>query len=288
MAIALVAGCGAPVRPIDVVTEPTNSMERTMSAEEFAAATARLRATLARNHIAIDSESVIETCTGHDLSGKCVRCDVAGVGDTAGIEPDMIDAIALAFAAYPDRALAALDLDHVALCSKIRFSNDQGVSPSGVAVLGEARILLSIEAFHGDRQYESFTIGQVVHHELFHVLDASARPGAASDREWAALNPKGFAYRDPADRQVRPPGFVNGYATTDDDEDRASTFEYLIGQPQKLCELAKSDTVLAAKVRVVWKRAARVVGDAVLRRAAPCVATIAKSDSRAVARKRRL
>lgn len=251
-----------------------------MSEADFAAATSRLRATLARNHIAIDTDSVIETCTGHDLNGKCVRCDVAGVGDTAGIEPDMIDAIALAFAAYPDRALAALDLDHVALCSKIRFSNDDGVSPAGVAMLGEARILLSIEAFHGDRQYESFTIGQVVHHELFHVLDESARAGAATDREWAALNPKGFAYRDPADRQVRPHGFVNGYATTDDDEDRASTFEYLIGQPEKLCELAKSDKVLAAKVRVVWKRAAKVVGDAVLRRAASCVGKLNnKSDS---------
>lgn len=269
--MAITVGCAVPIRPTDVTTTPTNGAERTMSADDFSARTARLRATLARNHIAIDTGPVIDTCTGADLHGKCVRCDVASAADTAGIDPDMIDAVSIAFAVYPDSALAGMHLEHVALCSKIRFSDQPDDGPAGIAVLGGARILVSIEPFHGDLAYETFTIEQVVHHELFHMLDEAARPEARADREWAALNPSGFAYRDPADRNARPTGFVNGYATTNDDEDRASTFEYLMGQPAKLCELAKHDKILAAKTRVVWKRAAKVVGEPLLRRAAPCV-----------------
>ncbi|HSD89510.1 MAG TPA: hypothetical protein VLB44_18395 [Kofleriaceae bacterium] len=269
--MAITVGCAASIRPADVTTKPTNANDRTMSAEDFSARSARLRATLARNHIAIDTEPVIETCAGSDLHGRCVRCDVAGVADTAGFDPDMLDAISLAFAVYPEKALAGMHLEHVALCSKIRFSDEPDVGPAGVAMLGERRVLVSIEPFHGGLDYETFTIEQVVHHELFHMLDDAAQPGAHADREWAALNPKGFAYRDPADKQVRPDGFVDGYATTNDDEDRASTFEYLMGQPDKLCELAKHDPILAAKTRVVWKRAAKVVGERLLRRSAPCV-----------------
>ena len=282
--LAITVGCGAPMRPTDVTTRPTNANDQVMSAEDFSARSARLRATLARNHIAIDTGPTIETCAGSDLHGRCVRCDVAGPADTAGFDPDMLDAISIAFAVYPETALARMHLEHVALCSKIRFSDQPDVGPrsrasarfapfgpAGVAMLGEARVLVSIEPFHGDLEYETFTIEQVIHHELFHMLDDAARPQARADREWAALNPSGFAYRDPADRAVRPAGFVDGYATTNEDEDRASTFEYLMGQSAKLCELAKHDPILAAKTRVVWKRAAKVVGEAVLRRAAPCI-----------------
>ena len=268
IAAFVVVGCAVPVRPIDVTTTATNAGDQTMSADEFATVTSRLRATLARNSIALDTGTEITNCTGSHLHGRCITCRLAGPGDTAGVAPAMVDEIALAFAMYPDASLAKVDIAHVALCSTIRYSDDD-TGPGGVAILNEARMLLSIEPFHRER--DGYTIAQVVHHELFHLLDASARSSAPADREWTGLNVASFAYRDPADMSARPAGFVNGYATTNDDEDRASTFEYVMGQPHKLCELAKTDRVLASKARIVWERAALVVGDAVLRRAALCV-----------------
>ena len=70
---------------------------------------------------------------------------------------------------------------------------------------------------------------------------------------------------------IRPAGFVNVYATTNEVEDRASTFEYLIGQPSRLCEIAAHDPTVARKVGVVWKRVAKVMSEKLLRRYAPCV-----------------
>src|SRR5207248_9345493 len=114
---------------------------------------------------------------------------------------------------------------------------------AGVAMLGERRILVSVEHFIGEHHFDNFTIEQIVHHEVFHMFD----PHLDSDREWNAVNPPGFAYKDPAASE-RPKGFVNAYATTSDAEDRASTFEYLMGQPQALCDLAAHDRILAKKV----------------------------------------
>src|SRR5262245_10217059 len=233
----VLAGC-APPRP----PEPPRSEVDVIDPATFASKIGGLRATLARSHVELDREAVLRSCRGTDTLG-CVRCDVATRADTAGVDPDMIDAVSIAFAHYPSKVLEAAHLEHVALCRQIRYegrADDE--NPAGLAVLGDHRIMISIEHFATARMHDGFTIEQVVHHELFHALDYVALPGYyANDDEWRALNPPGFAYRDPAPLDGRRPGFVDAYATTNEKEDRASTFEYLIGQPAKLCELAKTD-----------------------------------------------
>ncbi len=279
--VAVVAACGSTtIRPVDVVTVPTNGVvEEPIAAAAYDTKMADLRATLARGGVEIDTRPVVETCVGSDLGGRCVRCEVARRADTAGLEPDMIDAIAVAFARYPDTAFAAIELRHVALCRTIRYSDDPGSGPAGVAVVGGKRVLISIEHFRGELSYDAFTIEQVVHHEVFHMLDYAINAAHAdSDPSWRALNPPGFAYHAPAEHtRTRPAGFVDIYATTNETEDRASVFEYLLGQPSRLCELAKLDAIVAAKTRAVWKRAAGLVGEARLSRAAPCVAELIRT-----------
>ncbi len=268
--VIALAACVPPGRRL-AQPEPEPEPVDLIPADDFESRIAGLRATLARSGIAIVTQPVIETCKGADTAGRCVRCDVVTRERTSGLDPDELDAVAIAFGRYPPGTLARANIKDVALCRKIRFSDNPDDGPAGLAMTGERRILVSVEHFVGDHHYDSFTIGEVVHHEVFHMFDAHLD----DDKEWKALNPPGFAYKDPAGGDRRP-GFVNSYATTSDAEDRASTFELVMARPQKLCELARADSVLAKKTRLVWKRMAPTVGEASLKRWAPCVARLVK------------
>jgi hypothetical protein len=260
-------GCGAvpsPLAPTPVLvaSEPADLIP----ADVYNRRVASLRATLARSHIALDTTPVIEVCGMHHGIDDCARCEVASRLDTADVDPDMIDAVAIAFAHYSSKVLIAAKLEHVALCRRIRYAHDHGdgADPAGMAIWQDARLLVSIEFFSNKthEHYGDFTIEQVVHHELFHMIDrATLGEKAYADREWHALNPPSFTYTDPAPAQpARPPGFVNGYATTNELEDRASVFEYLMGQPAKLCAIAELDPIVAAKARMVWGLVAKLMG----------------------------
>jgi hypothetical protein len=262
-ALTLGIGCVQAVPP--PASQPQREPENLIDGETYAARIAGLRATLARNNVAIDTQPMIERCS----SARCVRCDVASRQNTGGVDPTLIDAVAFAFGAYPPSFIAATQLEHVALCRTIRIEGEE--PPAGVALTDQHRLLISVEAFvDGTPQHEHFGISQVVHHEMFHLFDYATLRDL--DREWDAINPPGFAYRDPAGAErVRPVGFVNPYATTNAREDRASVFEFLMGQPTKLCEIAQIDPIVKEKTKVVWKRVAKVVGNKILRQHAPCV-----------------
>lgn len=266
VAIALLVGCGGPVPR---ATEPADRI----APDTFAWKLAGLRATLARSDVALEDGDVVRTCEGLHEAGACVRCEVATHADTSGLDPEMIDGAAIAFARYPTAVLAAARLERVALCRRIRYEGDDPErGPAGVADLAGRRVLVSIEHFAGTpHRYAVFTIEEVVHHEVFHLLDhATQGERALDDREWRALNPPAFSYRDPAIDGERPAGFVNTYATTNELEDRASVFEYLMGHPSWLCEIAAADPIVAKKATLVWRRVARVTGEAFLERHAAC------------------
>lgn len=254
------AGCGVP-RPPDVTPQAS-----AVDPAELATRLAGLRATLARNHVELDTASEIASCGGdgyHDSGERrCVRCEVASAANTMGVDLGLIDGVAIAFALYPPAMFRTARVEHVALCRAIRFDGaaPDEQSPAGVAIPAEHRVLISVEQFaDGAPLYRDFSIEQVVHHEMFHLFDhATSGEHVYDDRAWNALNPPGFVYRDPAG-DARPRGFVNRYATTNELEDRASVFELLLGQPDRLCEFAHGDPVIAAKTAAVWRRVAKVV-----------------------------
>lgn len=172
-------------------------------------------------------------------------------------------------------------LEHVALCRTLRVDGDER-PPAGVAIADQHRLLISVEHFVNDAGlYQDFSIGQIVHHEVFHLFDHATSVAVDDDHEWVATNPRGFVYADPAaSGTARPTGFINQYATTNAREDRATVFEYLLGQPTRLCEIADVDRIVAAKAKVVWKRVAKVVGAKLLRQHAPCFDSIGKKAPR--------
>ena len=268
-------GC-APTMP-PPPPAPTNLIDDSV----FGTKVAGLRATLARHGVQIDTvPPVIDTCAGDGFGESdrpgCVRCEVATRANTAGVDPDLIDGVSIAFGAYPPVLIKTAQLEHVALCRTIRIVGEDDIHPpAGVANVEQHRLLISIEQFaEGAATYKDFSIQQVVHHEVFHLFDAATAPDVfrGTDSAWHAMNPRGFEYHDPAiRRESRPPGFVNTYATTNEQEDRASTFEFLLGQPAVLCEIAHRDPAVAAKATTVWKRVAKVTGEKLLRAHAPCV-----------------
>jgi hypothetical protein len=223
----------------------------------YDASTASLRATLQRNHIELDRGPVVRSCGRYHGVDDCVRCEVATRQDTSGLDRDMIDAVAIAFARYPSTALVAANLEHVSLCSKIRYDHDHGANPAGIAIVDERRLMLSIETFRDD-----FTLEQIVHHEIFHLFDHEMLGAKAyDDHEWHALNPPAFAYAEPTtETAARPAGFVDNYATTNELEDRASVFEYMMGQAQPLCEIMAIDPIVRAKVATIRLRVGRIMG----------------------------
>ncbi len=273
LAIAL-TGC-VPEPAAKNVARPTPEPAGLMSSEMYARKILGLRATLARSHVDLDVQAEFRTCGNRDAPG-CLRCEVATREAIGGVDPDMIDAVATAFARYPPNVLTAAKLEHVALCRRIRYEHDAGrPDPAGVAVLEDHRLLISVEHFVGETyDYSgSFTIEEVVHHEMFHLLDyANLGAKLGNDAEWHALNAPAFAYKQLDTLAVpRPAGFVDPYASTDEAEDRASTFEYLMSHAAELCKIAADDPIVMKKVTVVWRRIAKLTGPTLLHAWAPCV-----------------
>lgn len=247
--VALVA-CGAAA-PAPVPTAQV---------DDFRERTGMLRATLARSGIALDDGGTISTCQTADARNKCVRCTIAT--DMDGIDAELLDRIALVFASYPEPLLRAMAVERVALCRELVYEG-KDTGPAGVAELKARRILVGIGFLHRN---EGRGVEQVVHHELFHLFDLATLGADMTDRSWLALQPKSFAYReDPALDAPPPPGFVNAYATTNEIEDRASTYEFMTSE-SALCELARRDPVVAKKVRLVGKRITAAGGGPLLKR----------------------
>jgi hypothetical protein len=98
----------------------------------------------------------------------------------------------------------------------------------------------------------------------------------AHDQEWESTNPIGFWYgTGPSSSEAgkaRPAGFVRRYAASNVADDRASTFEYMMAEPDELCEMVTNDPILHAKVKIIWSRMKLYVGgDELMNSVAPCV-----------------
>jgi hypothetical protein len=260
--VGVVAIVGIGCAPPRSAEEPTPTTTE-MSNDELDARLVGLRATLSRSGIALDDVPRVESCKTSHFGDRCVRCDVARRDNTAGIDPSLIDSAAIAFAMYSPTFLAATHVEHVTLCRTIEVADGE-LPPAGMALLDQQRILVSVSEY---QQANDFTIDRVIHHELFHLLDYAGEHFHV-DPEWDALNPRGFAYHDPdmlyqnRDLAVqRPNGFVLSYATQNEVEDRASTFELVLARPEQLCEIAAKDPIVAKKAALIKARVRKVAGN---------------------------
>lgn len=107
-----------------------------------------------------------------------------------------------------------------------------------------------------------------MHHELYHYIEKYMYQRGANYTTWNSLNPPGFNYGSEnsslsyANTKNANAFFVNTYAQTDQFEDRASTFEYMMSQNEENC-LQTGTTI--------WKKAKYICEqiDAVFQSATP-------------------
>jgi hypothetical protein len=238
-----------------------------------------VRTTLGRAAIRLELRGTIaeirtSTCTDADARREqsgCVRCELAG--DSDELDEATLDALARAFDRYPASFLVASRIDSVALCKHIEYEDVvREFGTAGTVDYKQRRLFISVETFIG-RLYDAngpFTVEDIVHHELFHLIEFEHMRAEMSDPEWRLHNPIGFEYRDGSAGSERPRGFVNPYAATNELEDRASTYQYMMARPAELCELAAVDPAVRAKARLIWSRVAALDGDGFLRQRALC------------------
>ncbi len=92
-----------------------------------------------------------------------------------------------------------------------------------------------------------------VHHEIFHAIDYSNRNwGGYDDYEWEKLNPPSFEYGSVKwwkSYDYESPGFVNGYATSAVQEDKAECFAHMMVDYAGTEERASTDQFLDNKMK---------------------------------------
>jgi hypothetical protein len=276
--VALLGGCLVSGRAPPPPAEPSWPTLVPAGAE-YNSGIVALRTTLGRAAIRLEMrgrEDTIRsaTCTSTEArmhQTGCVRCELAGASDE--LHQATLDAFTRAFDRYPASFLVASRIEHVALCKHIEYEDiAREFGTAGTVDYTTRRLFLSVEAFIG-REYDEtrlITAEDIVHHELFHLIEFVHMRRDMDDPEWRLHNPIGFAYRDATPGETRPVGFVNAYATTNEIEDRASTYQYLMARPAELCDLARTDPGVHAKTKLIWTRVGAIDGNDFLRKRALC------------------
>lgn len=97
-----------------------------------------------------------------------------------------------------------------------------------------------------------YSFVESLHHELYHYIEKYMFYRGANYTTWNSLNPVGFNYGKTntaisyVNTQDPYASFVNTYAQTDEYEDRASTFEYMMSTSEASCLVTGT---------TIWKKA---------------------------------
>lgn len=91
----------------------------------------------------------------------------------------------------------------------------------------------------------------VIHHEIWHVLEFMGTGRIEWEEPRRERGAAGtYSEKSRPMEQGRPYGCVSSYANSDDAEDRAEMFAYMMTQPKELARLGEQDQVVMRK----WKR----------------------------------
>lgn len=178
------------------------------------------------------------------------------------------------FSLYPKELIARAKLKRVVLCEGLALS---GQLRAAVPDWEHDTLYLDVSRGRTSKLYQN----RVLHHEFFHFLDYKDDGKVYRDDDWAKLNSPGFKYGSGGakvqdNRKTGVPtteyaGFVDHYATTGVEEDKAETFTYMITDAAYLAERCKAEPVLAAKVSRIRELMAKFcpkMGEAFWQRAA--------------------
>lgn len=233
---------------------------------------AALRATLARGGIGLETRSggVVAAMAGcSDVVDRlqpagCYRCFLA---DDRDATDEVLERITAVVDRYPTEMLAQADIHTLSLCRRLETITARDTM-GGISDVDARRVMIVVS--------KPEFLADIVHHELFHMIESARTAMDAYDQEWESANPIGFSYHTgPSSseaRKARPAGFVRWYAASTLQEDRASTFEYMMAEPDELCEMATNDPIVHEKVKIIWSRMKRYAGGyELMNGVAPCV-----------------
>jgi hypothetical protein len=187
-------------------------------------------------------------------SNQFVTARAIDEGDLAAYTPILVGELGR----YPASALRAAGLERVVLCRELRYA---GQRRNAVPDFEGRTLYLDV----GRGMSHAGYMRRVLHHDLYHMIDLRDDGQLGVDPAWASLNPDGFHYgdggrnsQDRADTSVLTdayPGFLNHYATTAVEEDKAETFAWLMTDPDELERRSRVDPILAAKTARVRDQA---------------------------------
>ena len=163
---------------------------------------------------------------------------------------DFLPGFFAALDVFPVRFLRETKLHTVVLCRNL---TSNGIRAGGLA--GGGKISLSVP--FGNK---------TIYHEMFHIADKKRQ-----DEDWTRLNNKQFVYGGSVYKPVEldkksqakadaakssemiRKDFVSDYAMSNEREDRAETFAFMVANPKRFAEMAKESPVLAKKAEHVKK-----------------------------------
>ena len=150
---------------------------------------------------------------------------------------------------YPPELIKRTQLRRIILCANLSFA---GQLRTAIPDFEHNNLYFDVER----GRYSDHYTRAVIHHEFFHIIDL--RNGTLyKDERWAALLPKGVKYgsggknaQDDATMSLlteKTPGFLNKYAATSVEEDKAETFAHMIVSAKTVAARAEKDAILRAK-----------------------------------------
>ena len=149
---------------------------------------------------------------------------------------------------YTPALLAKVGIERVLLLDSLANPNDEEIG--GWALPEAHAICIGVRS----------AAPLVVHHEVFHMIDAQLAD-TDLDFHWVRANPRGFSYGlanvENIDRErwsdpsLAIDGFFTPYATTGFDEDQAEVHAHLVARGSSARREAEADPVLARKVELI-------------------------------------
>jgi len=158
------------------------------------------------------------------------------------------------FGLYPASFVRRSGLKRIVLCTELKFSGQRW---NAVPDYDHDTLYLEVVRGNHDPTYQR----RVIHHDFFHFVDWRDDGVVDSDPVWSALNPDGFRYgqggaaaQSDARGQLLDPaliGFVDRYAQSAVEEDKAELFAALVVCGDVIVKRAKTDEILASKIRLL-------------------------------------
>jgi hypothetical protein len=152
---------------------------------------------------------------------------------------------------YPVDLIKRTRLKRIVLCKDLSYAKQKRTA---IPDFGNDTLYLDVVRGRTNDLY----VREVIHHEYYHLIDLRDDGKLYEDKEWTKLNPPDFKYGTGGknaqnDRTVsvatdKYPGFLDRYAMTGVEEDKAEVFSHMMAEPLTVQERAAKDPVLQAKV----------------------------------------